>query len=94
MTAFLEIKMNTILKDQYVRARVPQALKEDAEHILQQVGLSTSDAIRLFLTQVVNRGHFPLELQTPNQMTMNAMQSEPEPQSYNNSDELFTDILG
>lgn len=90
----LGVNMTIALKDQYVRARVPQALKEDAEQILQQVGLSTSDAIRLFLTQIVNRGHFPLELQSPNQVTVHAMQSDPEPEIYNNADELFKDILG
>lgn len=90
----VDIAMSTILKDQYVRARVPHVLKENAEQILQQVGLSTSDAIRLFLTQVVNRGEFPLELQMPNQTTINAMESDPEPEVYKNADELFKDILG
>ncbi|MBF7684086.1 type II toxin-antitoxin system RelB/DinJ family antitoxin [Acinetobacter sp. B5B] len=86
--------MSTAIKDQYVRARVPQVLKENAEEILQQVGLSTSDAIRLLLTQVVNRGQFPLELQMPNQITIDAMQSEVEPEVYVSSNDLFKDILG
>ena len=86
--------MTAVLKDEYVRARVPHELKENAEKILQQVGLNTSDAIRLLLTQVVNRGQFPLELKMPNETTIQALQAEAEPQKYQNSDELFQDILG
>lgn len=44
-------------KDTYVRARVDGGLKEDAERIFDSLGLSTTEAIRLFLVQVrINKG--------------------------------------
>ena len=39
-------------KDAYVRARVDNGLKRDTERILDRLGLSTTEAIRLFLVQV------------------------------------------
>lgn len=39
-------------KDTYVRARVDSELKRDTEKILHRLGLSTTEAIRLFLVQV------------------------------------------
>ena len=39
-------------KDSYVRARVDSRLKQDTERILDRLGLSTTEAIRLFLVQV------------------------------------------
>jgi DNA-damage-inducible protein J len=39
-------------KDSYVRARVDSKLKRDSERILERLGLSTTEAIRLFLVQV------------------------------------------
>ena len=39
-------------KDSYVRARVDSRLKRDTERIFDRLGLSTTEAIRLFLVQV------------------------------------------
>ena len=39
-------------KDSYVRARVDTKLKRDTERILDRLGLSTTEAIRLFLVQI------------------------------------------
>ncbi len=39
-------------KDSYVRARVDKRLKRDTDRIFQRMGLSTTEAIRLFLVQV------------------------------------------
>lgn len=42
----------TATKDSYVRARVDHGLKRDADRIFHRMGLSTTEAIRLFLVQV------------------------------------------
>lgn len=55
-----------------VRCRVTPEVKGQAEEILASIGMSTSDAMRLFLKQVVIRGEFPIELKVPNQKTINA----------------------
>ena len=45
-----------------VRARVSPTLKLAAENVLAELGLSTSDAITLFLTQLAARRKLPLTL--------------------------------
>lgn len=52
-----------------VRARVKPAVKHKAEIILHQLGLSTSDAIKLFLYQVMLCNGLPFKVNIPNQVT-------------------------
>ncbi len=47
------------MKDSVVRARIDAGLKAQAAQILGANGLELSDAIRLFLRQVVRRGGLP-----------------------------------
>ena len=44
--------------------------------MLASIGMSTSDAMRLFLKQVAIRGEFPLELKVPNQKTIKAFEEK------------------
>lgn len=60
--------------DATVRARVDTQLKEDVEEILSQIGLSTSQAITLFLKRIKYEKGIPFELKVPNAMTLKAMQ--------------------
>ena len=53
------------MKTETVRARVDPALKEESERILNGLGLSTTEAIRLFLYQVKLRRGLPFELTLP-----------------------------
>ena len=53
---------NVIMKDSLVRARIDEDLKEQATDVLKQNGLEMSDAIRLFLIQVVRRGGLPFSV--------------------------------
>ena len=50
------------MKTQVVRARISPELKADAGNVLQGLGLEMSDAIRLFLCQVVRRRGLPFEI--------------------------------
>ncbi len=59
-----------------VRCRINPEVKRQAEEILASIGMSTSDAMRLFLKQVVIRGEFPIELKAPNQKTINAFKEK------------------
>jgi len=54
-----------IIKTEMVRARIEPEIKEQAEAVLNALGMSTADAIRLFLTQVALRQAFPVELSLP-----------------------------
>ncbi len=55
---------NVIMKDSLVRARIDEDLKEQATDVLKQNGLEMSDAIRLFLIQVVRRGGLPFSVRS------------------------------
>ncbi len=47
------------MKDAVIRARIDAKLKADAVAVLSACGLEVSDAIRLFLTQVVAQRRLP-----------------------------------
>lgn len=52
-------------KDANVFARVDTSLKEQAEGILSQLGIPMSNAINIFLNQVVLRRGLPFEVTLP-----------------------------
>ena len=55
--------------DATVRARVDTRLKEDVEKIFAEIGLSTSQAITMFLRSVRRERGIPFELKIPNELT-------------------------
>lgn len=50
------------VKESYVRARVDNRLKRDSERILHELGLTTTDAIRIFLHQIRRHKGLPFDL--------------------------------
>lgn len=58
-----------------IYSRVSPELKEEAEAIFSALGLSTADAIRMFLQQTVNTGGLPFQptAKHPNAETREAM---------------------
>ena len=56
-----------------LHVRVDDAIKAQAADTLAAMGLSMSDAVRLFLHRVVAEQAFPLELKVPNAQTQAAM---------------------
>lgn len=65
--------MLSTLKTTDVRSRIEPDLKDRATEVLAECGLKLSDAIRLFLRQVVVRQGLPFEIRTPNATTRAAM---------------------
>ncbi len=56
-------------KEAMIRARIEPQLKEDAEDILHQLGLSTTEALTLFYHQIrLNQG-LPFPVRLPNKAT-------------------------
>ena len=49
-------------KEAVVRARIDPRLKRDSEDILRALGLSQTEAIRMFFTQIVRRRGLPFEV--------------------------------
>ena len=56
-----------------VRTRISPDLKNQATEVLSHCGLNVSDAVRLFLKQVVSHGGLPFEVKIPNATTIAAM---------------------
>ena len=57
-----------------LHVRVDEDVKAQAGEALASMGLSVSDAVRIFLKRVVNDQAFPMELKVPNASTRAAMQ--------------------
>ena len=57
-----------------IRARVEPELKSEAESILRELGLSSSEAMRLFLHQIVSQRGLPFEVKIPNAETIAAIE--------------------
>lgn len=56
-----------------VRARIDSDLKRDATAVLSQMGLSTSEAIRLLFVRVAAEKALPFDVRVPNTETQAAM---------------------
>lgn len=52
-----------------IHARIDTPTKKATERVLSSLGLTPTEAIRLFYRQIALRGEFPLELRVPNQLT-------------------------
>jgi len=59
--------------DATVRARIDSNLKNEVEAIFHELGLTTSQAITLFLKKVKIEKGIPFELKIPNETTIKAM---------------------
>ncbi len=59
--------------DDVVRARVGAKIKRDSEKTLASMGLTMSEAIRLFLVQTVRMQALPFVVVAPNADTMEAI---------------------
>ena len=80
-----------------LHVRVDDETKEQATATLKAMGLSVSDAVRLFLHRVVTDKAFPLELKVPNAETSLAMAEADEiarsgAARFATADELFADL--
>lgn len=56
-----------------VHVRIEESIKAQATETLAGMGLSVSDAVRVFLTRVVADQQLPFELKAPNAATRAAM---------------------
>ena len=59
-----------------IQVRIDSKIKDSAENILEAMGMRTSEAIRMFLQQVINDKAFPFKpsLNIPNQATIDAFE--------------------
>ena len=78
-----------------IQARVTPELKRQAEAVFSSMGMSTAEAIRIFLKQVVNSGGLPFQptAKRPNAKTLAAMMEIENSggQLFQTTDDLFAD---
>jgi DNA-damage-inducible protein J len=80
------------VKTAAVHSRIEPEIKESAEGILRKLGLSPTDAIRLFYTQITLRNGLPFPVAIPNEETAQAMEDSRKNRdlsTYSSTDELF-----
>ena len=65
-------------KTAMIVARIEPALKADAEKVLRKLGLSTTEAINLFLSQIRLHKGLPFEVKIPNKTTLKTMKDAEE----------------
>ena len=58
-----------------VRARIDERIKDEASEILQSVGLTVSDAVRMMLVRTVAENRLPFDPLVPNAETVKAMKA-------------------
>lgn len=78
-----------------VRARIEPKLKEETEHIFDELGISTTEAIRMFFTQVKLHRGLPFEIKIPSPATEKAISDALEHSNLRKSDSaqiLFDDL--
>ena len=66
----------SIMKTEMISVRVDHGTKLEFTHICEEIGLSPSQAIKLFAKAVINHGGIPFELKkrAPNKITLQAIQ--------------------
>ncbi|SRR6266566_4576778 len=85
-------------KTGYITARIEPKLKARAARVLATVGVSTTDAITMFLRQVVLRNGLPFEVRVPNAETRKAIDelenagTRSRLQRYAKVDDMFGDV--
>jgi DNA-damage-inducible protein J len=77
-----------------INARIEPKLKAEAEHILDEVGLSSADAIRIFYKQVCLKKGLPFSVNIPNATTAAAMKDakDSKTRKAKNVAEIFEDL--
>ena len=86
-------------KTAHINARVEKELKARAEKVLRHVGVKTSDAITIFLHQVVFQRGLPFDVRIPNAETKRAIEELENPakraklKSYKTTKHLFDDAV-
>lgn len=76
------------------RALLDPEVKEQAEAILKELGLSVSKSFELFYRQVIAQRGLPFELQVPNEKTMKAIENsrQGKGETFTSPQELFDDL--
>jgi len=79
-------------KTAIIHARVEPQTKRRAEGVLKKLGMSPTEAIRLFYRQICLRGGLPFAVLVPNELTEQTLEKSKrgeDVQSFDSLDEMF-----
>ena len=62
------------MKTAVIHARIEPQTKEKAEEILRNLGLTPTEAIRIFYKQILLRGGLPFPVEIPNRLTASTLE--------------------
>jgi len=79
-------------KTAIIHARTEQNIKTKAENILKALGLTTTEAINIFLHQIIINQGLPFEVKITNKETLEALQDSKENKNINTYDN-FEDFM-
>ncbi len=80
-----------------IQARIDESLKEEGERILEKIGITTSDLMRMTFRQVVMRQGLPFDAKIPNADTLESFEEAKDPKKishYVNAREAMSDMWG
>lgn len=80
-----------------IQARIDESLKEHGERILEQIGITTSELMRMTFRQVVMRQGLPFDAKIPDADTLESFKEAKEPKKitrYTNAGEAMSDMWG
>ena len=75
-----------------VRARMTPELKSEVEMLLEQLGVTTTEAINMFFSQIRLRKGLPFSVEVPNEITRRTFEATDrgdELHAYTNLDAMF-----
>ena len=78
-----------------IQARIDKPLKEEGERILNELGISTTELIRMTFRQLVMRQGLPFDVRLPNAETLKSFEEAKDPQNltrYRNAKEAIADM--
>lgn len=86
--------MQTI-KTGTINVRIDECVKQNVSKVFERVGLSHTEAVRLFYTQVFLNQGLPFEVKIPNLETIEAMKESDAGglKAYDSASQMFGDIL-
>lgn len=70
----LHLWHNKAMKTSAVHARIEPETKEKVEEILRSLGLTPTEAIRIFYKQISLRGGLPFPVAIPNKLTTSTLE--------------------
>ncbi len=79
----------------YVRARIDPAVKNEAAAVLKTMGLTVSDLCRMALTRVANEKRLPFSAEIPNDLTRETIEKAERGEEIShakNAEDLFRQL--